>query len=149
FVANYFAGAKLPPVDYWLPHQRLDYYYTFQHYAAALLGRIFGFSPRPSFNFASLLLVSLVLTLALEFLGLVRVRFGWKLLAIAALAIGGTGVAPLFHLITAAPPDPFLSYGAALQAMLHNSEFVGWFDNSVASDAWRSLFGDGTTRAVL
>ena len=33
-VANYLAGAKLPPVDYWLPYQRFDYYYTFQHYSA-------------------------------------------------------------------------------------------------------------------
>ena len=33
-VANYLAGAKLPPIDYWLPYQRFNYYYTFQHYSA-------------------------------------------------------------------------------------------------------------------
>jgi uncharacterized membrane protein len=52
FVSNYLAGAKLPPVDYWLPYQRLDYYYTFQHYSAALLGRIFGLGPGASFTLA-------------------------------------------------------------------------------------------------
>ena len=29
-VANYMAGTKLPPLDYWFPSQTLDYYYTFQ-----------------------------------------------------------------------------------------------------------------------
>jgi len=43
YVSNYLAGAKLPPIDYWLPDGRLNYYYTFQHYSAALLGRLFGF----------------------------------------------------------------------------------------------------------
>ncbi len=148
-LVNYFAGDKLPPLDFWLPHQKLDYYYTFQHYAAALLGRIFGLSPGESFNFGSVLLISLTLTLAWEFLTLVRVRFGLKLLAIAALAIGGTGSAPLFHVITKAWPDAFLSYGSAMYAVINNSKFVGWFENSVASDAWRALFGDGTARAVL
>ena len=80
------------PLDFWLPHQKLDYYYTFQHYAAALLGRIFGLSPGVSFNFASVLLISLVLTLTWEFSRWSRVRFALKLLTIAALAIGGRPV---------------------------------------------------------
>lgn len=148
-VSNYLAGAKLPPLDNWLPNQKLDYYYTFQHYAAALLGRIFGFAPGLSFNLAAIILSSLVLALAWEFLTLVRVRFALKCLAVAALAIGGTGVSPLFHLITSAPPDDFLSYGGGLYAFYHNSRFVGWFETAVASDAWRTLFGSETPRAVL
>ena len=76
FVSNYLAGAKLPPVDYWLPYQRLDYYYTFQHYSAALLGRIFGLGPGASFTLASIILPALVLGLAWEFLTLLRVRLG-------------------------------------------------------------------------
>jgi len=58
-VANYLAGAKLPPIDYWLPYQRFNYYYyyyyyyyTFQHYSAALLGRLFGLGPGESFTLA-------------------------------------------------------------------------------------------------
>jgi uncharacterized membrane protein len=89
FVSNYLAGAKLPPVDYWLPYQRLDYYYTFQHYSAALLGRIFGLGPGASFTLASIILPALVLGLAWEFLTLLRVRLGGKLLSMVALAIGG------------------------------------------------------------
>jgi len=90
-VANYLAGAKLPPIDYWLPYQRFNYYYTFQHYSAALLGRLFGLGPGESFTLAPIILPALVLGLAWEFLTLVRVRLWAKLLSIAALAIGGTG----------------------------------------------------------
>ena len=44
-VSNYLSGERLPPVDNWLPYQRLNYYYSFQHYSAALLGRLFGLGP--------------------------------------------------------------------------------------------------------
>lgn len=147
FVANYFAGDRLPPVDAWLPYQRLNYYYAFQHYSAALLGRIFGLGPGASFNVAAILLAGLVLGLAWEFLTVLRLRFGLKLLAIAALAIGGTGISPLLHLITSGTSAPFFSYGSAVDALIHNSKLLGLFDSSNASDTWRSLFGD-TERSV-
>jgi hypothetical protein len=142
FVANYLAGTKLPPVDYWLPYQRLDYYYTFQHYSAALLGRIFGLGPGASFTLASIILPALVLGLAWEFLTLLRVRLGGKLLSLAALAIGGTGLSPLLHVIKTAPSADFLSYTSAVDALIFNSRFLGYFDNSVASATWQSALGD-------
>ena len=147
-VSNYLGGERLPPLDYWLPYQRLDYYYTFQHYSAALLGRLFGLGPGASFNLAAILLAALVLALAWECLSLLRVRFALRLLSVAGLAIGGTGVSPLFHLITATP-QTFVGRGPAGDAVFHNSRFVGWFENAVASDAWRALFGNGTQRAIL
>lgn len=145
-VSNYLSGSRLPPLDYWLPHQNLDYYYTLQHYSAALLGRLFGLGPGASFNFAAVLLAALVLALAWEFLTLLRVRFSLRLLSVAALAIGGTGVSPLFHLITT--PIHTFAGGPVTGAFWHNSRFVGWFEPSVASDTWRALFGDTTQRAM-
>ena len=147
-VSNYLLGERLPPIDNWLPHQRLNYYYAFQHYSAALLGRLFGLGPGASFNFAAVILSALVLALAWEFLTILRVRFGLKLLSVAALAIGGTGISPLFHLITSPFPSGFLHGASAYHDVLYNSRFVGWFDTSVASDAWRSLFGE-TQRSFL
>lgn len=88
YVSNYLAGAKLPPLDYWLPYQRFDYYYTFQHYSAALLGRLFGLGPGASFTLAPIILPALVLGLAWEFLTIIRARLWAKLLSIVALAIG-------------------------------------------------------------
>ena len=147
-VSNYLSGERLPPLDYWLPYQRLDYYYTFQHYSAALLGRLFDLGPGASFNLAAILLAALVLALAWEFVSLLRVRFSLRLLSVAALAIGGTGLSPLFHLITVTPKT-LVGLGPAGDAVFHNSRFVGWFENSVASDVWRALFGEGTPRAIL
>ena len=71
-----------------------------------------------------------------------------RLLSVAALAIGGTGVSPLFHLLTVTP-QTFVGFGPAGDAVFHNSRFVGWFENAVASGVWRALFGDGTQRAIL
>ena len=147
-VSNYLAGEQLPPVDYWLPYQRLDYYYTFQHYSAGLLGQLFGLGPGASFNLAAILLGALVITLGWEFLSLLRVRSYLRLLSVAALAIGGTGVSPLFHLVTVTP-QTFVGLGPAGDAVFHTSRFVGWFENEVASDAWRVVFGEGTKRAIL
>ena len=67
-VANYLSGERLPPFDDWLPDQKLDDDCTFQHYSAALLGRIFGWGPGTSFNMAAVILAALVLSLAWEFL---------------------------------------------------------------------------------
>jgi uncharacterized membrane protein len=142
FVSNYLAGTKLPPVDYWLPYQRLDYYYTFQHYSAALLGRIFGLGPGASFTFASIILPALILGLAWEFLTLLRVRLGGKLLSLVALAIGGTGISPLLHVIKTAPSADFLSYASAVDALIFNSRFLGYLDNSLTSATWRAVLGD-------
>ena len=77
-VSNYLSGERLPPVDNWLPYQRLNYYYAFQHYSAALLGRLFGLGPGATFNWAAVILGALVLALAWEFLRILRVRFGLK-----------------------------------------------------------------------
>ena len=147
-VSNYLSGERLPPIDNWLPHQRLNYYYAFQHYAAALLGRLFGMGPGASLNFAAVFLSALVLALAWEFLTILRVRFGLKLLSVAALAIGGIGVSPLFHLITSPFPSGFFHGASAYHDVLYNSRFVGWFETPVASDVWRSLFGE-TQRSFL
>jgi hypothetical protein len=147
-VSNYLSGERLPPIDNWLPYQRLNYYYAFQHYAAALLGRLFGLGPGASLNFAAVILSALVLALAWEFLTILRVRFGLKLLSVAALAIGGIGVSPLFHLTTSPFPSGFLHGASAYHDVLYNSRFVGWFETPVASDVWRSLFGE-TQRSFL
>jgi hypothetical protein len=136
-VANYMTGEVLPPVDMWLPWQHLDYYYAFQHYAAGLFGRIAGLGPGAAFNVAAALLSGLVIALAWDFIESFSLRRPAKLLAIICFAVGGTGVSPLFHLITA--QDGVFSAGAAHDAVLYNSRFIGWFADKTASDLWRSI----------
>jgi hypothetical protein len=71
-----------------------------------------------------------------------RLRLWAKLLSIVALAIGGTGISPLLHLITTPSSYPFLDYGSAVEALIYNSRLLGQFDSSVASPAWLAVFGD-------
>ena len=142
FVANYMAGDKLPPLDYWLPSGKLDYYYTFQHYSAALLGRIFGLTPGASFTLGPVILPALVIGLAWDFLSALRVRLWAKVLSLVALIVGGTGISPLLHFIATPSFYPFLSYGSAVEALIYNSRLLGQFDSSVASPLWLALAGD-------
>jgi hypothetical protein len=142
FVANYMAGDRLPPLDYWLPPGKLDYYYALQHYSAALLGRLLGLTPGASFTLGPIILPALVLGLAWDFLAALRLRLWAKLLSIVALAIGGTGISPLLHLITTPSSYPFLNYGSAVEALIYNSRLLGQFDSSVASPAWLAVFGE-------
>lgn len=65
----------------------------------------------------------------------------------AALAIGGTGISPLLHLIAAPPSHEFFSYGSAVDALIKNSRLLGLFDSSSATGAWQSVFGE-TPRSV-
>ena len=90
---------------------------------------------------AAVILAGLVLALAWEILSLLLVRPALKVLAVAALAIGGTGVAPLFHFVISPDASGFHNF-------YQNSRFIGWFETAVASDAWRALFGQ-TRRSVL
>jgi hypothetical protein len=148
-VANYMSGARLPPVDMWLPWQRLDYYYAFQEYAAALLGRITGLSAGATFNVSAALLSGLVIALGWDFLDCLRLKTPAKILTAVCLAIGGTGISPLLHLIAAPSAQGFFSAASAQQALYHNSRFIGWFEDALASDFWRSLTAGAPTARDL
>src|SRR5260221_1346431 len=123
----------------WLPWQHLDYYYAFQQYAAALLGRILNLSAGASFNVSAALLSGLVIALAWDFLDSFQVKIGSKILASACFAIGGTGISPLYHVIAAQAHAGLFSAASAQAALFHNSRFIGWFEDGVASDFWRGL----------
>ena len=41
-IASYWPGTRLPPQDAWYPPYPFDIYYSFQQYAASLLGRAFA-----------------------------------------------------------------------------------------------------------
>jgi hypothetical protein len=103
--------------------------------------------PGESFTLAPIILPALVLGLAWEFLTLVRVRLWAKLLSIAALAIGGTGISPLLHFVASPSSPNFFSYESAVEALIYNSGLLGLFDSSVATGTWQAVFAE-TPRAV-
>jgi len=104
FVANYLGGGRLPPVDRWLPPFRFDMYYALQHYAAALIGRLFHAGAGTAYNLGFCAIVALVVTaIAGTAMLLVRRRRAIALLT-AAIVFGGVGTAPLIRLVAPNPP---------------------------------------------
>ncbi|WP_246434655.1 DUF2298 domain-containing protein [Teredinibacter haidensis] len=111
FITNYLQGVTLPPVDNWNPPHLFDYYYAFQHYAAALMGRIFNMSPGESYNYAFALLGALPITLVVfvgqrvfQQLEMPRYkRIGLTLLLALSILFGGNGFSPVLGVVYKAP----------------------------------------------
>jgi hypothetical protein len=55
-MANFMKGETLPPTDGWMPPFKLQYYYTFHHYAASVLTRLFGVDIGTGYNLSHALL---------------------------------------------------------------------------------------------
>jgi hypothetical protein len=106
FISNYYPGNALPPLDNWNPPHLFDYYYAFQHYAAALLGRIFNLDIGVCYNLSFALLAALTLTLAWSVSGYFIQKKILRLLLISTLALGGTGISPILHLFLDSPNLP-------------------------------------------
>jgi uncharacterized membrane protein len=103
FVANYIRGDRLPPVDRWLPPFPFDMYYSMQHYAAALLGRILTAPAGTAYNLAICVIVAAVVTAAAGTAWLLVRREGPAMLLTIALVFGGTGASPFIRLVMPAP----------------------------------------------
>jgi hypothetical protein len=98
YICSYFSGSTIPVPDYWYYPYPSDHYYSFQHYAAALLGRVLHLDRGTTYNIAFCLLVGLG---GLAFSGAVILacrRFWVRLLVIAGFLIGGTGATLFVHL---------------------------------------------------
>jgi uncharacterized membrane protein len=99
FITNYLPGSTLPPLDYWLPPLQFNFYYGFQHYSAALMGRIFGLDGGTAYNLGFCVLMALSISCAWFFITHFCRQPAKKILLIMALVVGGTGVSPLVHFI--------------------------------------------------
>jgi hypothetical protein len=142
FIANYLDGSRLPPLDHWFPPHVFNVYYAFQHYAASLMGRIFGLDPGYTYNIAFPLLLALPMTLAWEFAGRYVRRPAAKWLLLVALVSGGTGISPLTHLIIRSQdPLPAANIEAdASDRMLTSQRFSGVLDQRINTPLGETLF---------
>jgi uncharacterized membrane protein len=92
-IESYMRGTRLPPPDLWMAPFHSNFYYSFQHYGAALIGRLLGVGPGESYHYAFCTMTGL-LTLLIGgcFARLCPWRVGrWA--GMLALIIGGSGVA--------------------------------------------------------
>ncbi|MCP5078183.1 MAG: hypothetical protein GY951_09035, partial [Psychromonas sp.] len=98
FISNYMPGNTLPPIDNWNPPHAFDFYYAFQHYAAALIGRVLNFEPGTTYNVAFAVIMSLSITLAWSVASKFIQSRALKVLLVATMVFGGTGISPLAHI---------------------------------------------------
>lgn len=143
FIANYSEGSTLPPLDHWYPPHVFNIYYAFQHYAAALMGRIFGFDPGTTYNLAFTLLMALPATLAWEFAGHYVQNRAAKLLLLVALVSGGTGISPLAHLLVQGVKDNPSAEALDADArnmMVMSQRFIGVLDKNITTPLGHALF---------
>jgi uncharacterized membrane protein len=102
-IESYMRGTRLPPPDLWLSPFRADCYYSFQHYGAALLGRILGVGPGISYHLAFCTLVGFLALL----MGSCVTKFcAWPIgrwVGMLCLALGGSGVVAFVHILVKQP----------------------------------------------
>jgi hypothetical protein len=147
FIGNYLPGQTLPPLDNWFPPNRFDFYYAFQHYAAALMGRIFGLGPGLTYNLAFALIMALSVTLAWDF-ATDLLKQNWKRwLVIISFVIGGTGATPFVHLSYTVPDnlDAQQKTNVANDAMWASQRFIGSFDQLLNTEFGHKVFPSKAT----
>jgi hypothetical protein len=102
-IESYMRGTRLPPPDLWLTPFRANCYYSFQHYGAALLGRLIGVGPGVSYHLAFCTLVGFLTLL----MGSCFARFcAWPVgrwVGMLSLIVGGSGVAAFVHMLVKEP----------------------------------------------
>jgi uncharacterized membrane protein len=98
FICSYFTGETIPVHDAWLYPYASTQYYSFQHYGAALMGRVLSIPTGETYNLGFCLLIALG---GMAFSGAVFTiaRKSWvRALVLAAFVIGGMGTTLLVHL---------------------------------------------------
>lgn len=106
FINDYMTGARLPAPDMWYPPFKVDFYYSFQFYSAALLGRWFTLEPGVCYNFAYCVISGLI---TCSIYAAVRRLSAWRpagWVIMGALLVGGCGLGIAIHMILNAYYDP-------------------------------------------
>ncbi len=94
-ILNYCLSTKLPPKDCWLPPYDYGAYYTFQHYGASVLKRLFSVDLGTAYNLSFAFLLA---WLCLAGVGVSHSITGKTWIAVATALIllaGSTGMVPL------------------------------------------------------
>jgi uncharacterized membrane protein len=98
-IEGYMRGTRLPPPDLWLPPFRANFYYSFQHYGAALIGRVLDVGPGVSYHLAYCTLVGFIVLLAASCLGRLCTWRPGRWVAILSLLVGGSGAVVAAHVL--------------------------------------------------
>ncbi len=147
FITNYLPGATLPVNDLWFASQKFDYYYAFQHYAAALLGRLFGLDGGTAYNFAFCVLFGFIFCLAwFAARSFMQGKKRHAALIVFSLVVAGTGISPLYHFLY--KNDPF-SGTSTTNALWTNTRFIGLYDKQADTKLANILLGEDRANTVV
>jgi hypothetical protein len=97
YICSYYTGATLPVPDAWFSPYLSTQYYSFQHYGAALMGRVLLIPTGSSYNIAYCLLIALGGTAFAGAVFMVARKAWTRTAVIACFVIGGTGMTILDH----------------------------------------------------
>jgi len=125
FICSYYTGEKIPVPDVWFYPYPSTQYYSFQHYAAALMGRVLVVPPGTAYNVGFCLLIALG---GAAFSGAVfmAARRAWaRALVIAGFIVGGMGTTLFVHL-TDQHVSPWTSMRFIGSAPMDKAPFGTW-----------------------
>lgn len=140
FLSNYYAGQTLPPVDNWLPPYQFDFYYAFQQYSGALLGRWLGLPVGMTYNFAFAVLIACFVSLVWNVASFATQKYLPRILLVTAVVMGGTGVSPFapFMYQSKANTSHEKSF-ESVSRLWASVRFIGKYDERVSTDFGKTL----------
>jgi hypothetical protein len=97
YICSYYSGTTLPVQDAWFSPYLSTQYYSFQHYGAALMGRVLLLPPGSAYNIGYCVLVALGGTAFAGAVCMVARKTWTRTAVIACFVIGGTGMTILDH----------------------------------------------------
>ena len=98
YICSYYSGATIPVPDYWYSPYPSDHYYSFQHYGAALMGRVLQLPRGVAYNIAFCLLIGLCGSAFAGAVVLAAKKLWVRVLIILGFVVGGTGMIVVAHL---------------------------------------------------
>ncbi len=98
-IEAYMRGTRLPPPDVWLAPYQLNFYYSFQHYCASLLGRILDVSPGASYHLAYCTLAGFITLLSGTCVARLCRWTPGRWVGTLSLLLGGSGSVVAAHLL--------------------------------------------------
>jgi hypothetical protein len=106
-VLNFSMGEKVPPTDSWMPPFDSGTYYSFQHYGASVLKRLFSVDIGTAYNLSFALLHALLCQTGAAVAFVISRRKWVAAMTVVILAAGASGSAPILMLL--GKPDYALS----------------------------------------
>ena len=143
FISNFIEGQTLPVKDRWLAGGIFDFYYAFQHYAAALLARVFNLDVGLTMNLSWAVIIALLVSLGWEITGHFIKQYSFRVLLVLTLVTGGNGLSPLIPFMIkndATSIDSLQSQ--AITNVWANTRFAGMYEEHINTPFGKWLVGD-------